>query len=73
MTRRTNTDEFRAEAVKLALTSGLSRSQVAEESSVVMGNTKSGSLLNPVGGVAMEIRSDLKTMTSTYGSVITLP
>lgn len=31
MTRRTNTDEFRSEAVKLALTSGLSRSQVAED------------------------------------------
>jgi len=31
MTRRTNTDAFRAEAVKLALTSGLSRSQVAED------------------------------------------
>jgi len=31
MTRRTNTDEFRAEAVKLALTSGLSRNQVAED------------------------------------------
>ncbi len=31
MTRRNNTDEFRAEAVQLALTSGLTRKQVAED------------------------------------------
>ena len=31
MTRRTNTDAFRAEAVKLALTSELSRRQIAED------------------------------------------
>ena len=63
MTRRSNTDEFRGEAVKLTLTSKLLRSQVTEDLGI------GSSMLGKCQGhqqLVREINSDVKPVERLF-------